>query len=60
MSTEIDRIIIELLKSEISDEETYRLAEELYRAYKEGGQRKVREYILKLLRDLGIEDIENE
>ncbi len=60
MGTEIDRTILELLRTEINDEEVLELAEKLYLAYKEGGPRKVREYIFRLIKELGIENVENE
>ncbi len=55
MSTEIDKIVLELLRREIPDEETYKLAEQLYQAYKQGGQKKVRDLVYGLLREIGIE-----
>ncbi len=54
MSTEIDKVILELLKQEIRDEHTYNLAVQLYRAYREGGSKRVREVIYEILRRLGI------
>ncbi len=60
MSTEIDRIILDLLRREISDDETYELAVRLYRGFKEGGSRRVREIIYNMLREIGIESIEDE
>ena len=55
MSTEIDKVVLELLKQEIKDEETYKLAEQLYHAFKQGSQKKVRELIYNMLKSLGIE-----
>ncbi len=55
MSTEIDKTVLELLRREIQDEETYKLAEQLYQAYKQGGQKKVRELVYGLLKEIGVE-----
>jgi len=54
MSTEIDKIVLELLRQELKDDNTYSLAVELYRAYREGGPKRVREYVYSKLRELGI------
>ena len=55
MSTEIDKTVLELLRQELKDEETYKLAEQLYQAYKQGSQKRVREVIYGILKSLGIE-----
>jgi len=60
VSTEIDKLILELLRREIKDEETYELAVKLYRCFKEGGARRVKEMIYNMLREIGIESIEDE
>ncbi|NPA23775.1 MAG: hypothetical protein GXO23_05740 [Crenarchaeota archaeon] len=60
MSTEIDKMILELLRKEITDDETYELAVKLYRCFKEGGSRRVKEMIYNMIREIGVESIGDE
>ncbi len=55
MATETDKVVLELLRQELRDNETYDLAVKLYTAYREGGSKKVKETIYDILRNLGVQ-----
>ena len=55
MSTEIDKLIIELLKKELSNEKEFEFAVELYKKYKMYGVKGIRQFIIEYLKNLGVD-----
>ncbi len=55
MSSEIDKLVLDRMRKEIRDDETYKLAVSLYRKFKEGGARAVKQYIYEILKERGVD-----